>query len=247
MKSRDGFLSSVTLKAVDKKTKEVISLPQLRLPEAHRTLATRETAVEARHLAAAFALFRVCSMKNMQVMLPPAYRKYWTDEFQAIKTIDLQLHNEWMYAADPFQARKDRANAADARLVNMQKEAAPKLGTGLSIDRQRHRSRAWNDAPSVDIGRNMRFRVQDVLKRYAAWNRFGSTLSCEQRDNIVKDLLKQGFRQTHIGEAARECGDQQEARAFLLTYLPEDDLPKVSRRCRCSFSEQKYNGEEALP
>ena len=240
-------MSSVILKSLDKKTRESTSLPPIRLPETHKALATQATALEARHLVAAFALFRVCSMKNMQVMLPPAYRKYWTDEFQAIKQADLQSRNESLYAADPFQARKERAILAEPPRAYKQAVSASCHGIGLDTGGQLGKPRAWSDVPSVDLGKKMRFQIQDILRRYATWNRFGSTIACAQRETIIKDLLRQGFRQSHIEEAVSECGDQEEARAFLLTYLPEDDLPlarlvdsSVSLFIRMSVGEQTH-------
>ena len=59
----------VILKATNTKTKETVVLPPFKLPPSLKRLAIQDTAVEARHFAATYALFRVCSMKNIHMML----------------------------------------------------------------------------------------------------------------------------------------------------------------------------------
>ena len=84
----EGFLVLVTLSARNAKTGEVARLRPFEVPAEHRAMAVRETALEAKHFAATYALFRVLSMRNLQMALPPDYRSAWRD-FEALKKADL--------------------------------------------------------------------------------------------------------------------------------------------------------------
>ena len=57
-------------------------------PESLLAASEEPSALEARHFAAAYALFRVNSMKNMSMALPPKYRDLWK-EFQAVKKVEM--------------------------------------------------------------------------------------------------------------------------------------------------------------
>ncbi len=55
----------VTLAAKNPKTQEMAKLPRFKLPRPMSTC-LQPTALEAKHGAATYALYRVCSMKNLQ-------------------------------------------------------------------------------------------------------------------------------------------------------------------------------------
>ena len=107
----DGFYSSVILKATNLKIRETTTLPPFQLPLDLKHLARQPSAVEARHFAATYALFRVCSMKNIHMMLPPNYRDLWKKDFQDLKAADVKEGRAWMYEADPFAAKEEREQA----------------------------------------------------------------------------------------------------------------------------------------
>jgi ATP-dependent RNA helicase DHX57 len=98
----------VILKAKNPKTQELVSLPPFKLPPSHKHLAFKPTALEARHFAATYGLFRVCSMRNIHMMLPPDYRDLWKGEFEVLKKEDVKEGRAWMYEADPFSALQER-------------------------------------------------------------------------------------------------------------------------------------------
>ncbi|KAK0735513.1 hypothetical protein B0T21DRAFT_248034, partial [Apiosordaria backusii] len=89
MKTKDGFSVIVSLSARNPKTQEVTKLPPFKLPPSHVHLAIKPTALEAKHFAATYALFRVCSMKNIHMTLPPDHRGYWK-ELEQLKKEDVK-------------------------------------------------------------------------------------------------------------------------------------------------------------
>ena len=231
-----GFQSSVTLSSKNPKTQEVTTLPPFLLPPAKRDLATEPTALEARHFAATWALFRISSMKNMHMMLPPKYRDLWKGEFEQIKQEDIRAGNEWMYAPDPFAAKADREAAkveADKKREAIQKEKAkaakePKfsfVASGDSGPKRAASAKGWHHALPMEIGDSLRSDIEEIVRRKAIWNPYQLEMRESQRSNIVRDLVNLGFRQSHAEEALQQCKDREEALEWLLVYCPEDDLP----------------------
>jgi ATP-dependent RNA helicase DHX57 len=107
-RSPDGTFSNfVTLSARDPKTQEIVRLDPFKIHPLHKHLLTRDTALESRHAAATYALYRVCSMQNKHMVLPPDYKTLWK-EFEAIKKDEVKEGKAWMYEADPFKALRER-------------------------------------------------------------------------------------------------------------------------------------------
>ncbi|MDI1489477.1 MAG: putative ATP-dependent RNA helicase ucp12 [Ramalina farinacea] len=239
MKNADGsFSSTVILRAKNPKTQETITLPPFMLPPEMKHLALQPSAVEARHFAATYALFRVCSMKNIHMMLPPVYRDLWKKEFQELKAVDVKEGRGWMYEADPFAARQERdqvkavmAKKREERDKRMAKEAEEPIislssGGVVSHVSRNNLMKGWTKVPKVDMGKRMRADVEDLIRRHAVWNPYGIDLTHDERTTIIQELSSLGFRQRHVEEAVQECGDREEALEWLLIHVPEDDLPK---------------------
>ena len=128
--TRDGFSSSVTLKAVHPKTKELTVLPAFDLPREFQHIGTEPTAVEARHFAATWALYRVSSMKNIHMMLPPKYKDLWKGEFPSIKKDYESKGLGWKFEADPFLAKEEQDKAS--ALIQKKKDDALKRAQAVS-------------------------------------------------------------------------------------------------------------------
>ena len=124
-KVKDGLFSAfVSLSAKNTKTGEVTRLDPFKLPPSHVHLAAKPTALEARHFAATYGLFRVCSMKNLHMMLPPEHKNLWR-EFGVLKAADVKEGKAWMYEADPFTALRERDLAkATAEKKRREQQAA---------------------------------------------------------------------------------------------------------------------------
>ena len=237
-KTAGGFSSMVVLKSTNPKTGEMVTLHPFKLPLHMKHLADQPTAVEARHFAATFALFRVCSMKNVHLMLPPKYRDLWKKEFQDLKSADLKDRKGWMYEADPFAATekneeaqaliaKKREESEKQRIAESNNPVVSLAGnkTGQSTTGNQI-WRGWSSAPKVELGKRIRTDIEKAVQKYTSWNSYDILLTEYQRTDIVNDLMKLGFRRSHVQEAVNECKDREETLEWLLIHIPEDDLPK---------------------
>jgi len=229
-------VSSVILRAKNLKTHELTDIPPIRLPPTHKQLAAQPTAVEARHFAATYALFRVCSMKNIHMMMPPTYRNLWKDDFQDLKKEDVAEGKGWMYEADPFQARRERdeAQALKEKKREMhEKERAAKASAPGGMAAQLGTSAAdltvgWKTAPKIEMGKKTRRTVEGLIRKHAVWNVHQALLPNAERHRVVEELTRLGFRPSHVEEAASVCKDREEILEWLLIHIPEDDLPRWS-------------------
>ncbi|ODM19562.1 hypothetical protein SI65_04547 [Aspergillus cristatus] len=234
-KNRDGlFSSSVILKKVDPKTRETITLPPMELPRSHKPLAAQPTALEARHFAATYALYRVCNMRNLHMMMPPNYRKLWKEDFSDLRTADIKEGKSWMYEADPFLAKQERESAAAdmekkrkdrATAQTKEKESTVQLGLGPSSG-QTQSKKFWSNAPKVEMGAKVRREIETLLRQHTLWNPYNVQIPENERKTIVEDFAQLGFRRSHVEEAAAACKDREEVLEWLLIYVPEDDLPQ---------------------
>ena len=230
----------VILKATNTKTKETVALPPFKLPPSLKHLAIQDTAVEARHFAATYALFRVCSMKNIHMMLPPTYRDLWKKEFQELKSEDVKEGRGWIYEADPFAAKQEREEAQvlmakkrDDREKQIAKEAATPANVLAAArsnggNADRNVMSGWTNVPKIEMGKRTRAQIEGLVRRDAIWNPHQSRISEFQRQNIVNEFTSLGFRRSHVEEAVAECKDREETLEWLLVHVPEDDLPKWS-------------------
>lgn len=240
-KTPEGYSCFVTLSAKHPKTKEMQRLPAFKLPPTHKELVTKPTALEARHAAATYALFRVCSMKNIHTTLPPDYRALWK-EFEALKKEDVKRDLKWMYDADPFATMKEREDAkvaaerrrkeqeaikekaknmpGAAGLVLRSNAAASSGGSGANL------MKGWTTVPKIEMGRKTRSQLEDLLRREVIWNPHGVKMPSSQKEAIIKEFTSSGFRRSHVEEAVDECKDREETLEWILIHVPEDDLPR---------------------
>lgn len=228
-----GFISSVVLRQKNPKTQEVTQLPPMRLPKERESLAVRETAVEARHVAATWALFRVASGKSIHMTLPPQFKDLWKGPFNEIKAEDKKAGKAWLYSEDPFQAHKEheeeKAKALKQR-EEAQKDRAKREEARASGDLLAAASgdpmRGWKTAPRVEIGRKVRREIEALVRSEGVWNANEVKIRPEVCEQIIEELSKLGFRKAHVAEAVGICKDKEEALEWLLIHVPEDDLPK---------------------
>ena len=233
----DGFTAQVILRAENPKTKEIITLPPIRLPATHKNLTFQATAPEARQFAATYALFRVCSMRNIHMTLPPNYRDVWKGDFQELKNEDVKNGRGWMYESNPFAAKQEREEAQalmakkrEEREKQLAKEAEKPSGPGPSNTSggSRNVMRGWTRVPKIDMGKRTRAKVENFIRENTVWNAHRVAISDFHRRNIINELTGLGFRKSHIEEAIAECKDKEEVLEWLLIHVPEDDLPSWS-------------------
>ncbi|EJP69952.1 helicase associated domain-containing protein [Beauveria bassiana ARSEF 2860] len=249
-KTPDGFSVFVTLSAKDPKTQLTTRLEPFKIPPTHKHLIMRDTAIEAKHAAATYALFRVCSMQNKHTVLPPDHKALWKD-FQALKAQDVRDGKGWIYDADPFKTFHERQEAkaaaekkrkeADALkakakempgaagLVLLSNAGGGRGGGGSSNgggDRGSNIMKGWTNAPNVEMGRQTRSQLETLLRGGVSWNPYAVQMSQAIKDGVVAELCKIGFRKTHVAEAVEYCKDREETLEWLLIHVPEDDLPR---------------------
>jgi ATP-dependent RNA helicase DHX57 len=235
----------VILKAKNPKTQELVTLAPFKLPPSHKHLAMKPTALEARHFAATYALFRVCSMRNLHMMMPPDYRDLWKGEFEVLKKEDLKDGKGWMYEGDPFAALREREEAK-ALMEKKRKEreqakekaantpgnpgsatlALRNNGAGGSNSSSRNLDRGWIRVPRIEMGKRTRANVEHLIRKHAIWNPHDVKMSDFQKHSIVNEFKGLDFRESHIQEAVEECKDREETLEWLLIHVPEDDLPR---------------------
>ncbi|KAI6085914.1 P-loop containing nucleoside triphosphate hydrolase protein [Hypoxylon rubiginosum] len=240
IRGSEGFSFFVQLSAKNPKTHETQKLPPFKIPPDYKHLVTKETALEARHAAATYALFRVCSMKNIHTTLPPDYKSLWK-QFEGLKKEDVKEGKAWMYDADPFATLKQREDAKAAAEKKRKEQEAIKEkarnmpgASGLALRGNAsgysggggNPMKGWTTVPKVEMGRKTRSQLEDLLRREVIWNPHGVQMSTTQKDAIIKELTNSGFRRSHVEEAVDECKDREETLEWLLIHVPEDDLPR---------------------
>ena len=235
----------VILKSKNPKTQELVTLDPFKLPPSHKHLAMKPTALEARHFAATYALFRVCSMRNIHMMMPPDYRDLWKGEFEVLKKEDVKEGKGWMYEGDPFAALREREEAK-ALIEKKRKErdqAREKAantpggpgsanlalrinGPGGTNSSSRNLDRGWVRVPKIEMGKRTRATVEILIRKHGIWNPHDVKMSQFQKHSIVNEFKSLDFRESHVQEAVEECKDREETLEWLLIHVPEDDLPR---------------------
>ncbi|KAF2138864.1 uncharacterized protein K452DRAFT_276693 [Aplosporella prunicola CBS 121167] len=233
-KVKNGFVAHVNLKYTNPKTRETTTVPPVRLPVEQQDLGVQPTALEARHFAAAYTLFRVANMKNIHMMMPPTYRDLWKGPFTDMKKTDTKEGKGWMYEADPFVAFKEReavkAEAAKRReetAKQKDKEQNQPKGPGQASSNS-NLMRGWTRVPKIDMGKRIRTEIESLIRRDAVWNPHNVQMPKDQRARVIKEITELGFRKSHVEEAAEVCKDREEILEWLLIHVPEDDLPSWS-------------------
>lgn len=236
MKTPDGFSVMITLSAKDPKTQQTTRLEPFRIPASHKHLIMRDTALEAKHAAATYALFRVCSMQNKHTVLPPDHKALWKD-FQELKKQDVKDGKGWMYDADPFKTYHEREDAKAKAEKKRKEEAAAREkakdmpgASGLTLlgesGGRGNPMKGWSTAPKVEMGRQTRTQLERLLKNGIKWNVNDVQMTPKEKSVVVADLQKLGFRPSHVSEAVDYCKDREETLEWLLIHVPEDDLPR---------------------
>lgn len=233
-KANGGFTGAVILRQKHPKTGEITVLPPIQPPKDYnKDHGKQESPVEARHFAAAYALFRVSNMKNIHMMLPPQYRDLWKGDFLDLKSEATAQGQGYLYEADPFAAKKahdlaqvakDKARADKAKVAQEDKK-----NQVVSLDGQvqsKHVLKGWQRVPKVEMGGRQRREVEKLVRSQGVWNLHQVHLSPNVAKQIVDDLSATGFRRSHVEEAVEACKDREECLEWLLIHVPEDDLPK---------------------
>lgn len=161
-KRNNGFLGIVTLSMRNKKTAQMqtvtFSPPEdLVLP----------TSIEAKHVAATYALHRFKSDIPLYRVMPPEHRDYW-------KRFDMMKNqaNAWEYDADPFNAHAPIKTEKKRRNVPTKEHAssavpmpAPRQDQAKEPAMSEEMRKRWENLPAVQMGSDNRELVERVVKK----------------------------------------------------------------------------------
>ncbi|KAK2461453.1 hypothetical protein APHAL10511_005916 [Amanita phalloides] len=246
----DGWTFAVTLCKLNKRTGE-----QEKVRMAPRPAYTRSSAIEARHWGATYALYRFCNGINLHLVLPPGPRDYWNE--LAIEHKAAPLHLQWMYAPDPFAARKE-----------IEEQKARSTEASMKLGRQRGDVTGLGNVPEVKMATTIREAVEAVIKEGLsvypeAGGENSNQLSDEDAQNVSKQLEKLGFSQAQIQNAMKFL-TQSSAMAtnllanstpleavieYLVLHIPECDLPRrfmPSKNSSNPFITSLHSGSDDL-
>ncbi|KAJ2560035.1 helicase [Coemansia sp. RSA 1933] len=224
-----GFICVVRMTKVDKK-QPTDPVSVVFEPTATETMPLRHaTALEARHVAATYALHRLRSAAtNMHLMLPPLFRAYWADLEKERKAST----EPWRYASDPFATKVARTKEREARAAEREKtqeryRRAKATGHNEDLMRPSVRSR-WDDMAEVNMSDAHRRALESVIRTWTSdWGLGDSppSSSADASASIGGDLVALGFRQLHVDEALQYASTRDQALDWLCVHVPEDDLP----------------------
>ncbi|KAI8333238.1 hypothetical protein BD560DRAFT_46324 [Blakeslea trispora] len=222
-KRKDSYIGSVTLSQRNKKTAQmqtvVFTTPDdFRLP----------TSMEAKHLAATYALHRVKSHMPLHRALPPQHRDYWRS-FDALKT----AANAWQYEPDPFTAHAPINAPKKNRSLPSKEHAASAVPmptahmSNAKMDQVKTREpemdeemrKYWQSLPSVQMGSDNRELAERVIKwSKIAYQPLPKKHSKEERKRLIGELVRMGFRAAHADEALDYSVDTSSALDWLCKF-----------------------------
>ncbi|KAF8560131.1 P-loop containing nucleoside triphosphate hydrolase protein [Imleria badia] len=232
-KHGDGWTFVVSLSRINKRTaqKETIRF------EPHPPY-TRPTALEARHWGATYALYRFCNGMQLNRVLPPGPREYWTE--LALQHKAAPEHQKWMYDADPFAARKEveerQAKAAQKKEEKVAGFQGDTLKSSISPE--------FTRAPEVRMSSALRDLVEDTVKKASVFYPPDETtpliLAEEDVHAVTQQLRQLGFQPIQIQNAisylsvhsplgSHLLGSLAPLEAcieYLLLHIAETDLPR---------------------
>ncbi|KII93616.1 hypothetical protein PLICRDRAFT_131582 [Plicaturopsis crispa FD-325 SS-3] len=238
-RQKDGFSFVVTLARLNKKnsTREIVRL------EPHPPY-LRPTAVEARHWGATYALYRFCNGMQLNRVLPPGPREYWTE--LAAEHKGAPEHMSWMYDADPFAARK----AVDERQAKASKKREEASGTTGETSSDAHPRNApvsgeFAQAPEVKMATGLREMVEEAVKKALslypeAGDVAPAVISEDSAPKIMQQLGHLGFHAAQAQKAVKflsqpsalasnllgSLSTLEAAIEYLVLHVPECDLPQ---------------------
>ncbi|RCH81261.1 hypothetical protein CU098_004984, partial [Rhizopus stolonifer] len=226
-KQKDNYIGQVTLSQRNKKTAQMQTVVFTTPSEFHLP-----TSMEAKHLAATYALHRVKSHMPLHRVLPPQHRDYWR-QFDALKT----AANAWQYEPDPFTAHAPINAPKKNRSLPSKEHAAsavPMPTMQARMDQVKVREpemdekmrKYWQSLPSVQMGSENRELAERVIKKSKiAYQPLPRKHSKEERKQLTDELVRMGFRAAHADEALDYSVDKTAALDWLCLHVPEDDLP----------------------
>ncbi|KAH9178563.1 P-loop containing nucleoside triphosphate hydrolase protein [Lactarius sanguifluus] len=196
-----------------------------------------KSALEARHWGATYALYRFCNDIQLNRVLPPGPRDYWAE--LAVEHKNAPSHQEWMYEADPFAARKsvdDRQEKAAKKKEDIQQASTrpvPQTDPG-----------PFENSPEVKLSTELRELVENAIKTAIANSPEDEDASAlviteDSAPAILRQLESLGFVKAQARDAVaflsnpsplasnllRVASPLEACIEYLVLHIPEVDLP----------------------
>lgn len=133
---KTGFIATVILKQKNPKTQET---EEIRYMPPADLVQGKETALEARHLAATYALHRISSHKNLSMVLPSDHKALW-QKCDKKKSEDIKAGQATVddYVPDPFVVKRkreaDRADREKKRQIERERAEKSKVEVKVAIE-----------------------------------------------------------------------------------------------------------------
>ena len=135
---------------------------------------TCESSLHAKHWGATYALFRLFNHLGLHRVLPPGPREYWL-QLEEVKAQSME-HDNWKWAADPFDAIMKRDAEREAR----EKERAAREAA-KNDPSKRPMSKVWQRAMEVRMAPELRELVESTIR--ARMSDVSNTLTEELSSN----------------------------------------------------------------
>lgn len=222
----ESFSGAVILGKRNLKTQQV---EHVRFDPPKEIFPPQKTALEARHLAATYALHRIMSHKNMKMMLPPFHRDLWIKMDDVKKAAS--THEQWKWQEDPFSAstqhKKDmeqlQRSRADREKITEERKADRELRTTLKQEQGAQKRVHFN--ASLSMSRDLRIKVEQLIRTSGGFEFAKNENDAPKNENIVKVLVNIGFESFQVQEALEYTSTLSDCASWLLVHVPEVDLP----------------------
>lgn len=241
---KDGFVITAVLGQKNQKTNEI---EYVRFTPPKELVQPQSTPIEARHLAATYALHRVASHKNMKMVLPGAHKELWSKLDDAKKQC---ADKDRFYAADPFLAEREfqakkkkqqevntpaKENAIRISKVvkNVKSEIKSENSSGDKVDNSVVPQKRVHFKEAIGMEKDVRMKVEKVIREHDGFELLNKNKEGKQsksKPNVVKTLSDLGFESFQVNEALEYTSTISDALEWLLIYLPEADLPSIFKK-----------------
>ncbi|KIJ21992.1 hypothetical protein PAXINDRAFT_159969 [Paxillus involutus ATCC 200175] len=217
----------------------------------------RATALEARHWGATYALYRICNGIQLNRVLPPGPREYWSELAAEHKAAP--DHWRWMYEADPFAARRE----VDERQAKAAQKKEERASDHQGDSHKSSVSPEFAQAPEVKMSSGLRDLVEETVKKasalYVVNEMTPSVLAEGDIPAITQQLRQLGFQAKQIQNAVAYLSSPtpmgsnllssisplEACIEYLVLHVPESDLPQrflPSNNSSNSFIVSGYSG-----
>ncbi|KAG7810598.1 hypothetical protein KL921_003093 [Ogataea angusta] len=242
-KTKDGFIGIAKLAWKNPKTQETIEVRMV----PSQVIKPQETALEARHYAATYALHRIASDKNIHMVLPTNHKQLWADLEAERKNLVKQDPEKAKreYCSDPFsmileqrKMQEKRQKEQEARRQADLKNKKPVISIGVSkpqpqvsrtekyvSDQMRFPRKVWDNTVFIDLRPEIRALVEDCIRHHIGWSE--EQIEGENSKVDAKALEALGFRKLHVAESLKYTNTFTDALEWLIFHIPEDDLPPL--------------------